>query len=450
MSIIPPLARQQSEDIANKILTRLEQEEVEVPGWLRAAAGDPEVLKAFTRLLRTVGTDDWTRKIQDRAERFPVVSGRSPNWRRVGFDDLVFVPAQLARRPVDYFVEDIAARTVVGKNSERPVTLETPIVMGAMSFGALSREAKTALAKASGLAGTMENTGEGGVLSEEREFSGKLIIQYSTGRFGISREVLEKADAIEIKIGQGGKPGQGGLLKKEKITEDIAEVRKVPRDEDIHSPAYHPDIEDIDALKERIDELRESTGGVPIILKLGAPIAEDVEMAVSAGPDVIAVDGMGGGTGAAPEVMLDEVGNPTIAALVEARKTLDRLGAGQELWVGGGLNTGGDFAKALALGADAVFVGFPLLIAMGCLYCRECYTGDCPKGITTQKPELRARLDVEEASRSVARYIRHCTEEIKMVAGACGEEDIHRLSGDHLRALTSDMSRIAGVRLVGD
>ena len=195
MSILPPLTRQQSEDMANKILTRLELEAVEAPEWLRVAAENPEILKAFTRLLETVGTDDWTRQIQDRAGRFPVVSGRSPKWRSVGLDDLIFVPAQLARRPVDYFVEDIHSRTVVGKNSERPVTLETPIIMGAMSFGALSREAKTALARASSLAGTMENTGEGGVLSEEREFSGKLIIQYSTGRFGISEEILKKADS---------------------------------------------------------------------------------------------------------------------------------------------------------------------------------------------------------------------------------------------------------------
>ncbi len=379
---------------------------------------------------------NWLKEIQDRTKKVPISSGRSNKTGRISFDDLVFVPAQLSKTPVDYFKEEISAKTIVGKNSRKPVVIETPIVIGAMSFGALSKEAKTALAKASKLAGTMENTGEGGMLPEEREFSKKLIIQYSTGRFGITEEILKKANAIEIKIGQGAKPGQGGLLPADKVTDEIAQIRKLQKGQDAHSPAYHHDIKKIEDLKERIDWLREITGGAPIILKLGAGNVEaDVALAVMANPDVIAIDGMEGGTGAAPEVMLNEVGIPTMMAVIEARETLDKIGATQELWIGGGLNKGADFAKVLALGADAVFVGSSLLVAMGCIGCRQCYLGKCPKGITTQDQELRKNLNVETAAQNIANFIKNCTEEIKMIAGACGENNIHNLNRSHLRAL---------------
>ena len=389
------------------------------------------------------------KQIQERVKGVPICSGHSNKLGRISFEDLVFVPAQLAKRPVDYFREKIDSTTVIGRNSQKPIELKTPIIIGAMSFGALSKEAKTALAKASTMAGTMENTGEGGMLPEEREFSKFLIIQYSTGRFGISEEILKKADAIEIKIGQGAKPGQGGLLPGRKATGEIAEIRKVAVGKDIHSPAYHLDIRSVEDLKKRIDWLRELTGGVPIILKLGAgDVENDVKLAVKANPDIIAIDGMEAGTGAGPEVMVDEVGIPTIAALSRARKTLEEIRAKQELWIGGGLNKGGDVAKALALGADAVFFGFPLMVAMGCSYCQLCYLGKCPKGIATQERELRKNLNIKEASEKVASYIKNCTEEIKMIAGACGRNNIHYLAKDDLRALSEDMAEITGVALV--
>ena len=392
---------------------------------------------------------NWIKEIQKRVKGVPISSGRGNKFGKISFDDLVFVPAQLAKKPVDYFKEEISSKTVIGKRSKKQIELETPIIIGAMSFGAVSREAKIALAKASTLAGTIENTGEGGMLPEEREFSKYLIIQYSTGRFGITEEILKKADAIEIKIGQGAKPGMGGLLPAEKVTEEIAKIRNVQIGKDIHSPAYHPDIKNIEDLRKKINWLRDLTGGVPIIIKLAAgDVENDVKLAVKANPDIIAIDGIEGGTGAAPEVMLDEVGIPTLAALVKARKVLDRIGAKQELWIGGGLRKGGDFAKALALGADAVFVATSLLAAMGCTYCRLCYLGKCPKGITTQDPNLRKNLNVEEAAQKVASYIKNCTEEIKMIAGACGENDIHRLNKSHLRGLNPDIVEITKVKLI--
>ena len=392
---------------------------------------------------------NWIKEIQKRVKGVPISSGRGNKFGKISFDDLVFVPAQLAKKPVDYFKEEISSKTVIGKRSKKQIELETPIIIGAMSFGAVSREAKIALAKASTLAGTIENTGEGGMLPEEREFSKYLIIQYSTGRFGITEEILKKADAIEIKIGQGAKPGMGGLLPAEKVTEEIAKIRNVQIGKDIHSPAYHPDIKNIEDLRKKINWLRDLTGGVPIIIKLAAgDVENDVKLAVKANPDIIAIDGIEGGTGAAPEVMLDEVGIPTLAALVKARKVLDRIGAKQELWIGGGLRKGGDFAKALALGADAVFVATSLLVAMGCTYCRLCYLGKCPKGITTQDPNLRKNLNVEEAAQKVASYIKNCAEEIKMIAGACGENDIHRLNKSHLRGLNPDIVEITKVKLI--
>jgi len=194
---------------------------------------------------------DWLNEIRERTKKIPLVSGRSNKLNRISFDDLVFVPSQLAKKPVDYFKEKINSKTIVGKKSKRPVEISIPIVIGAMSFGALSREAKTALAKASAIADTFENTGEGGMLAEERKYSKHLIVQYSTGRFGINDEILKQADAVEIKIGQGAKGGQGGLLPKEKITDEIAKVRAVEKDKDIYSPASHLDIKNIDDLRKK-------------------------------------------------------------------------------------------------------------------------------------------------------------------------------------------------------
>lgn len=379
----------------------------------------------------------------------PTLSGRSGKWEKINFDDLVFMPAQLAKRPVDYFREKIFSETIVGKKSKKPVKLRTPVIIGAMSFGALSDAAKISLARASKIAGTFANTGEGGMLQEERKEAEFLIAQFSTGRFGVDEKYLKSADAIEVKIGQGAKPGQGGLLPAEKVTAKIAQVRGVKKGLDVHSPPYHKDIKNINDLKAKISWLRKLTKGKPIILKLGAgDIETDIKLAVQANPDIISIDGIAGGTGAAPEVMLEEVGIPILAALTRARKTLDKLKAKQELWVGGGLTTGGDVAKSLALGADAVFMGTPMIIAMGCVYCQQCFKGNCPLGIATQDEKLIEKFDIEKAVQNIVNFINSITEEAKMVAGACGYDSIHKLSPKDLRALNPVIAQIAGVKMV--
>ncbi len=380
-----------------------------------------------------------------------ITSTRSKKAGKVSFDDLTFIQTTIDKKPVDYFKENIviSSETIIGKTSKHPLKLATPILIAGMSYGALSKEAKLTLAKASTKVRTAANTGEGGMLKEERKYAKILIAQYASARIGVNERYLKSADAIEIKIGQGAKGGQGGLLLKEKITEEIAKFRKIPMDRDLHHPASHPDINNVKDLREKVSWLRKVSGNKPIIIKLAAGDVEtDVKLALKANPDVIAIDGMEGGTGAAPRIALDDFGIPTIAAIVRARKVMDRLRAKQDLIVGGGINAGSDAAKALALGADAVFMGMSLLVAMGCTYCKLCYLGKCPFGITTQDPRLRKRLDINKAAQGVANFITATTEEIKMAAGACGYKNVHELNRSNLRSLSLLINKITGIQLV--
>ena len=378
-----------------------------------------------------------------------LTSGRSKKTGQISWEDLIFLPAQLTKRPVDYFKEKINSSAIIGQRSKQPIKIDIPIVNAAISFGALSKNAKLALAKASALAGTIANTGEGGMLPEERKLAKILIAQYSTARFGVDDEYLKSADIIEIKIGQGAKAGQGGLLPAKKITPEIAEIRKIKMDQEVHSPAAHPDIYSIEDLKSKVEWLRNLTGGKPIIIKLGAGhIEEDVELAVLANPDIIAIDGLEGATGAAPEVMLNQIGLFTMSALVRARKTLDKLKAPQELWIGGGLKGGADVAKVLALGADIAFMGFALMGAMGCTECNLCYRGLCPVGVATQDPRLTGKLEIDEAAQKITKFLLTETENIKMIAGATGQNDIYKLDKKDLRSMNPFVSQITGVEII--
>jgi methylamine---glutamate N-methyltransferase subunit C len=338
-----------------------------------------------------------------------------------------------------------------------------------MSFGALSRNAKTALSRGARLAGTSTTTGDGGMLDVERTASRVMIYEVLPSRYGINIQHLRQADAIELTIGQGAKPGTGGLLLGSKVSEEIARMRDLPPGVDQRSPCRHPDFLGPDDLVIKIEELREATEyRVPIFVKMGASrVFDDVRLAAKAGADVIVVDGMEGGTAASPELLQEHTGIPTLAAVCEARAALEDIGLyGQiQLVIAGGLRHGADCAKALALGADACYLGTALLIALNCnkpIYiddyhkigaapysCHHCHTGRCPVGITTQDPALAARLEVDAAAERVANFFHALNSEVQMLARACGKSDVHHLEPEDLRALTSEASLITGLPLAG-
>lgn len=384
-----------------------------------------------------------------------LVQGCGSNRRLPNFDDLLVVPAQLLFSPLDKYRESCNTKTVIGDNSlvEKPLNLETPILVAAMSYGALSEEAKIAIARATSIVRTATNTGEGGMLPEERKCAQKLIVQYSTGRFGVSSEYLRAADAIEIKIGQGAKPGMGGHLLAKKITEDIAEIRRIPLGIDSLSPARHLDMQNGEDLAKHIELIREVTDyKVPVIVKLAAArVKEDVQVAAEAGADAITLDGMQGGTGAAPAVAIQHGGLPTIAIMRQATEALQEIGMDDkvDIILSGGIRNGADVAKALALGAKAVGIATGIMIALGCHVCGQCAADECKWGIATQRPELRKNLNIDEGTQRVANYLRAVTEELKTLTMLAGKDDVHKLTREDLRALTVDVSAITGIRLIG-
>src|SRR5919109_966075 len=303
----------------------------------------------------------------------------------------------------------------------------------------------------------------------ERENSRVLIYEVLPSRYGINVHHLLQADAIELTIGQGAKPGTGGLLLGSKVSEKIARIRDLPPGVDQRSPCRHPDFLGPDDLVIKIEELREATDfRVPIFVKMGASrVFDDVRLAAKAGADVIVVDGMEGGTGASPELLQEHTGIPTLAAVCEARAALEEMGlyGAVQLIIAGGLRHGSDMAKALALGADAVYVGTAALIALNCnaplyvedyhaigsapYHCHHCHTGRCPVGITTQDPELMKRLDVDAGAERVANWLHAVTSEVQILARSCGKSDVHDLEPEDLRALTLEASLITGVPLAG-
>jgi glutamate synthase domain-containing protein 2 len=386
------------------------------------------------------------------------------------FDDLTFITSGMSRVPLEGYREKCSTETVLGaRNASEPIKLETPVYIAGMSYGALSATAKVALGTAATRMGTMTVTGDGGMLAAERAASSLLMYQVLPSRYGFRPDDLRSADALEIVLGQGAKPGTGGLLLGMKVSDTIAGQRDLPPGVDQRSPVRHPDWMGADDLMIKMEELREVTDGkVPLFLKLGAGrVTADVKLAAKVGADVIVIDGMEGGTGASPELQLDHTGIPTMPATAEAVRALQELGLEDEvdLVVSGGLTNGADMAKALALGAKAVCIGTAALIALNCnkaIYnedyaalgtragaCHHCHTGMCPVGITTQDPKLEARLDPEEAADQVFNYLNALTLEIQLLARACGKRDIHDLEPEDLRALSVDASAMSGIPLVG-
>src|SRR5881296_2791891 len=386
------------------------------------------------------------------------------------FDDLTFLPCSLTRIPLEGYREKCSARTVLGTRfAAKPIELDIPVMITGMSWGALSYNAKVALARGATKAGTSTTTGDGGMYPPERENSKTLICEVLPSRYGINVHDLRKADAIELTIGQGAKPGTGGLLLGSKVSPQIAKIRDLPPGVDQRSPARHPDFLGPDDMIIKVEELREATDWqVPIFVKLGASrVYDDVRLAAKAGADVVVVDGMEGGTGASPAILQEHTGIPTLAAVCEARAALEDCGLYGEvqLIMAGGLRDGVDAAKAMALGADAVYIGTAALIALNCNkalyvddyqklgtepgYCHHCHTGRCPVGVTTQDPELMQRLDIDQAAERIASFLRVMTLEVQMLARACGKSDVHHLEPEDMAALSMEASMICGIPLAG-
>ena len=385
-------------------------------------------------------------------------------------DDLTFLPGSLTRIVLEGYREKCVTTTVLGTRfAEQPINLDIPVMITGMSYGALAYNAKVALARGAAAVGSSTTSGDGGMMPAERENAKTMIVEVLPSRYGFSVHDLRAADAIELTVGQGAKPGTGGLLLGSKVSPEIAERRDLPAGVDQRSPARHPDWLGPDDMIIKIEELREATDGkVPIFVKMGATrVFDDVKLAAKCGADVIVVDGMEGGTGASPEILQDHTGIPTLAAIVEARRGLEDVGLyGQvQLIAAGGIRSGIDVAKAHALGADACYIGTAALIALNCnrpIYledyrelgtepgrCHHCHTGRCPVGITTQDPELVARLPIDEAAQRVANFLVAMTLEIQMIARSCGKANVHDLDPDDMRALTIEAAAITGIPLVG-
>ena len=363
-----------------------------------------------------------------------------------GWDDVLLMGAQLDPMPLDDDAQ-VSLKTVIGKKAAKPMELEMPVYISHMSFGALSREAKIALAKGSAMAKTAQCSGEGGILPEEMENAYKYIFEYIPNRYSVTDENLKKADAIEIKIGQGTKPGMGGHLPGEKVTPEIAEIRGKNPGNDIQSPSRIPGIETEADLKALVDELRSRSEGRPVGIKIAAGrIEADLKFALAAGPDFVTVDGRGGATGSSPYFLREATTVPTLFALYRARKYLDEVGSDVELVITGGLRVSADFAKAIAMGADAVAVATAGMIALGCQQYRICGSGMCPLGIATQNPELRKRLDIDKASRRVANYLNTTAAELRTFARVTGHSDIHDLSKADLFTTSREVAEYTDIR----
>lgn len=363
-----------------------------------------------------------------------------PDW-----NDILLLGAQLNPMPLDENA-DIDTRTIIGKNAAKPMVLENPVYISHMSFGALSKEAKITLSKGSALAHSAMCSGEGGIIPEEMEAADKYIFEYVANQYSVTPQNLQNADAIEIKIGQGTKPGMGGHLPASKVTEEISRIRNKPMGKDIIAPSRFPGIDSADDLKDLVSHLRTASGGRPIGIKIAAGhIEKDLEFCVYAEPDFITIDGRGGATGSSPLIIRDSTSVPTIYALGRARKYLDSIHSDISLVITGGLRVSGDFAKAIAMGADAIAVASAALIAMGCQQYRICGSGMCPVGIATQDSELRKRLQQEAGAQRVANFLNVSLSELKTFARITGHPKLHDLNMTDLCTTSREVSEYTGI-----
>ncbi|MCW0824475.1 glutamate synthase-related protein [Clostridioides difficile] len=366
----------------------------------------------------------------------------------ISWDDILIMGAQLNPLPLNEH-DEVNTTTIIGKKAKKPMIIENPVYISHMSFGALSKELKIALAKGAAQNKTAMCSGEGGILPEEKEASYKYIFEYVPNKYSVTEENLKNSDAIEIKIGQGTKPGMGGHLPGEKVTEEIAKVRNKPVGQDVISPSCFEEIQSKEDLKKLVDELREVSEGRPIGVKISAGhIEKDMEFIAYAKPDFVTIDGRGGATGASPKLLKDATSIPTIFALYRARKYIDTHGLDMDLVITGGLRISTDFAKAIAMGADAVAIASSALMAAACQQYRICGSGKCPVGVATQDEELRKRLHIENSANRVANFLNVSLEELKTFARISGHKDIHDLSVDDLYTVNSEISNYTNIQHV--
>lgn len=366
-----------------------------------------------------------------------------------GFDRILLLGAQLSRFPLDADA-GINIRTVIGKNAKKPMIIETPVYISHMSFGSISKNAKIALSMGSAAVKTAIGSGEGGILPEERKNAYRYIFEYVPNLYSVTDENLKNADAIEIKIGQGTKPGMGGFLPGNKVTADISAIRNKPAGEDILSPSRFENVKDPDSLKLLVDDLRKRSDGRPIGIKIAAGHVEsDLDVVELAEADFVTIDGRGGSTGSSNSSLRDASSVPTVFALSRARRHLDAIDSKMDLVITGGLRTSRDVVKALAMGADAVAMASSPLIALGCQRYRVCHQGTCPMGIATQDPDLSRLLVVESSAKRVENFLNVVSEELRMYCRCTGVNDIHDLSVNDLCTDDINISSNTDIRHAG-